>query len=37
MDPRDALVLGVAVVVVLIVGATLGVVLYYVNNRGTGG
>jgi hypothetical protein len=37
MDPRDALILGVAVVVVLLVGAAVGVVLYYVGNRGTGG
>jgi hypothetical protein len=36
MDPKDALILGVAVVVVLIVGAALGVVLYHVGNRRTG-
>jgi hypothetical protein len=35
MDPRDALILGVAVVVVLLLGAAMGVVLYYVGNRGT--
>jgi hypothetical protein len=37
MDPRDALILGVAVVVVLLLGATLGVVLYYAGTRGRGG